>query len=72
MSWDQGIEERESLEKRSPKFLAWADGQGEKRGWGALEYITWFGSDPDILYLDYGEHGSLRMNFAGTKRSVRA
>lgn len=61
MSWDQGFQDRDTI---PPKFLAWADSQGEKRGWGQLEYITWFGSEPNILFLDYGDHGALKVDFA--------
>ena len=65
MSWDQGLQERDSLARHNPKFLAWADAQGEKRGWGKLEYITWFGLDQDTVFLDYGDNGSLKVDMRG-------
>ena len=54
MSWDQGIQVREDLPAR---FVKWAD---EKKG-ARLEYITWFETQREIVYLDYGEAGSLTL-----------
>lgn len=48
MSWDQGVQVREDLPK---KFVVWAD----EKGGAPLEYITWFGSEPEVVYLDYGK-----------------
>lgn len=64
MSWTQGIQERETL---PVKFLEWADGQGAKRNWGELGCIVWDVTVPNILFLDYGEHGSLRLDLTGTQ-----
>ena len=55
VSWDQGIQVREDLPER---FVAWADKQ---KGGVKLEYITWFESERETVYLDYGEAGSLTL-----------
>lgn len=55
MSWLQGIQPREEL---PAKFVEWADG---KKPGARLEYITWFDDDRNVLYLDYGEAGSMKL-----------
>lgn len=58
MSWDQGITPREEL---PAKFVALAD---EKAG-VPLQYVTWFGANPDEVILDYGEAGSVKVSLKG-------
>jgi hypothetical protein len=60
VTWTQGLQEREDIPAR---FLAWADDQGATRGWGSLEYITWFDAEPNVLILDYGDRGTLKVSF---------
>ena len=50
MSWDQGFQPREEIPE---VFVKWADARLS----APLSYITWFGSEPDIVYLE-GEDGS--------------
>ena len=50
MSWDQGFQPREDIPE---VFVKWADARLS----APLSYITWFGSEPDIVYLE-GEDGS--------------
>ena len=53
MSFDLSSQDRSTL---PDEFVAWADKQGEERGWGRLNYIAWHGSEPEIAFLDYGDH----------------
>lgn len=64
MSWDQGIQVREDIPEQ---FRALADRLGEKRGWGEVQCLVWFTSEPNVLILDYGEHGGLSIDFTGTR-----
>lgn len=57
MSWTQGITERDDL---PASFLAWAD---SKMDGAPLEYITWFEPDRKVVFLDYGNAGSLKATF---------
>lgn len=58
MSWDQGVQTREELPAR---FVTWAD----KQKGAPLEYITWFESQREFVFLDYGDAGSLRLTLRG-------
>ena len=60
MSWTQGIQVREDLPE---KFLLWADNRGK----GELRYITWFEEDRNVIFLDYGERGSLKLTVKDKK-----
>ena len=59
MSWTQGIQMREDL---PPKFRLWADTLGK----GEIQCMVWDDTEPNILYLDYGEKGSFSLDVTGT------
>lgn len=61
MSWTQGVQPREDLPSA---FLRFAD----SRGLGPVEYITWDATRPDVVFLDYGERGSLRLTLKKEKK----
>ena len=54
--WLQGVQTREEL---PATFLTWADSKMD----APLQYITWFDDDRRVVFLDYGEAGSLKATF---------
>lgn len=66
MSWTQGIQPREELPEW---FVKWADERADAH----LEYITWFGGDENIVYLDFGpDNDSIRLDLTGTRFDIKA
>lgn len=62
MSWTQGIQDRADL---PAKFRQFADREGGKREWGEIQCLVWDATEPEIVFLDYGENGSLRLDLTG-------
>jgi hypothetical protein len=61
MSWDQGVQPRETLPK---VFIDWVEKKAKEHNiMGELQYITWFGSDPNLCFCDFGDEGALQVRF---------
>lgn len=71
MSWDQGIQLREDLPK---KFIEYMENIYKRRfgETAQVQYVTWFNSDPDIVYIDFGTEKSLQLNWGEFIRKSNA
>ncbi len=60
MSWDQGIQPRDEMDAKAVEVLerTYRKLTGEE---SAVEYITWFGVDPDELIAHFASDRALRI-----------
>jgi hypothetical protein len=70
MSWDQGIQTREDLPEAFIRIMeALFERKFNKPGY--LQYITWFGVHPEVLYVDFGTNESLELNWPEIERILK-